>query len=335
MHGSSSRSAIKDKHLIALLALIFACSKDTQPDPTPVATFDRAKLAAFQPLPVDFFGGIGAPRTEMITLGERLFRDPRLSASGKISCNSCHDLETNGADKLAFSLGHDGHPVGRNSPTVFNAAGQISQFWDGRALNVEEQALGPILAPGEMAMPSGDAVVKVLKNDHTYVSEFKAAFPDQEDPVTFHNVGYAIGAFERTLTKPSRWDKFLMGDENALGEDEKRGVMTFVELGCSGCHSGALLGGSAMMKVGLVQPWPNQKDQGKFDLTKNESDRMIFKVAPLRYATETAPYFHDGSAAELHTAIKMMGRHQLGKDITDRQAHDIEAWLGSTSGPVE
>jgi cytochrome c peroxidase len=271
----------------------------------------------------------------MINLGERLFRDPKLSVSGKISCNSCHDLESNGADKLAFSLGHDGHPVGRNSPTVFNAAGQISQFWDGRAHNVEEQALGPILAAGEMAMPSGDAVVKVLKNDHTYVADFKAAFPDQEDPVTFHNVGYAIGAFERTLTKPSRWDKFLIGDENALGDVEKQGVTTFVELGCSGCHSGALLGGSSLMKLGAVSPWPNQADQGKFGLTKDESDKMVFKVAPLRYATETAPYFHDASAPDLKTAIKLMGRHQLGKEVSDTQAAEIEAWLGSTVGPVE
>ena len=321
--------------MIALLALILACSKDTQPEPTPVATFDRAKLAAFQPLPADFFGGLDAPRSEMINLGERLFRDPKLSVSGKISCNSCHDLESNGADKLAFSLGHDGHPVGRNSPTVFNAAGQISQFWDGRAHNVEEQALGPILAAGEMAMPSGDAVVKVLKNDHTYVADFKAAFPDQEDPITFHNVGYAIGAFERTLTKPSRWDKFLIGDDNALGDVEKQGVSTFVELGCSGCHSGALLGGSALMKLGAVSPWPNQTDQGKFGLTKDESDKMVFKVAPLRYATETAPYFHDASAPDLKTAIKLMGRHQLGKEVNDTQASEIEAWLSSTSGPVE
>jgi len=321
--------------LIALLALILACSKDTQPAPAPVATFDRTKLAAFQPLPLDFFGGLEAPQSEMINLGERLFRDPKLSVSGKISCNSCHNLETNGADTVAFSLGHDGHPVGRNSPTVFNAAGQISQFWDGRAHNVEEQALGPILTAGEMAMPSGDAVVKVLKNDHTYVADFKAAFPDQEDPITFHNVGYAIGAFERTLTKPSRWDKFLIGDDNALSEVEKQGVATFVDLGCSGCHSGALLGGSALMKLGAVSPWPNQADQGKFGLTKDESDKMVFKVAPLRYATETAPYFHDASAPDLKTAIKLMGRHQLGKEVNDTQASEIEAWLSSTSGPVE
>jgi cytochrome c peroxidase len=322
--------------MIALLTLLLACSNDVpSPEPVKAQAFDRAKLAAFQPLPVDFFGGLDAPRSEMIALGARLFRDPKLSASGKISCNSCHDLETNGADKLAFSLGHDGHPVGRNSPTVFNAAGQISQFWDGRAHNVEEQALGPILAAGEMAMPNEAAVVSVLKNDHTYVADFKAAFPDQDDPVTFHNVGFAIGAFERTLTKPSRWDKFLMGDDNALGDVEKQGVTNFVELGCSGCHSGALLGGGALMKLGAVTPWPNQADQGKFGLTKDDADKMVFKVAPLRYATETAPYFHDASAPDLKTAIKMMGKHQLGKEISDLQASEIEIWLGSTAGPVE
>ena len=322
--------------MTVLLALLIACSKDAPiPEPVKPVTFDRAKLAAFQELPVDFFGGLDAPRAELISLGERLFRDPKLSDSGKISCNSCHDLETNGADKVAFSLGHREKPVGRNSPTVFNAAGQISQFWDGRAKTVEEQALGPILAAGEMAMPSGDAVVQVLKNDHTYVADFKAAFPDQPDPITFQNVGFAIGAFERTLVKPSRWDKFLMGDDNALGDIEKQGVTSFVDLGCSGCHSGALLGGSALMKLGAVSPWPNQADQGKFGITKDEADKMVFKVAPLRYATETAPYFHDASAPDLQTAIKMMGRHQLGKEVSDTQAAEIEAWLSSTSGPVE
>jgi cytochrome c peroxidase len=327
--------------MITILSLLIACSdaskvqEPVNPQITDSVTMDRTKLAAFQPIPVDFFGDGDDPSYELVSLGGRLFREPKLSGDGKISCNSCHDLDTNGADKLPFSLGHDGHPVGRNSPTVFNAAGQIAQFWDGRAKDVEEQALGPILAPGEMATASGEAVVQVLKNDPTYVADFKDAFPSESDPITFKNVGVAIGAFERTLAKPSRWDKFLMGDDNALGDDEKRGVTTFVDLGCSGCHAGALLGGSAMMKLGVVQPWPNQQDQGKFDLTKSEVDRMVFKVAPLRYATETAPYFHDASAPDLKTAIRMMARHQLGKELTDVQVRDIEAWLGSTAGPVE
>ena len=327
--------------MIALLSLLVACNNDqpvaepVNPQITDAVTVDPAKLAAFRQVPFDFFEEGVEASPAVIDLGNRLFLDTRLSASGKISCNSCHNLETNGADTVAFSLGHEGKPVGRNSPTVFNAAGHVAQFWDGRAPDVEKQALGPILAPGEMAMPSPEAVVKVIKSDKTYVDAFTMAFPGSTDPVTFENVGVAIGAFERTLAKPSRFDKFLSGDENALGDEEKRGLVQFVDSGCTGCHSGALLGGGIFMKLGVVQPWPNQKDQGKFEITKNEADRMVFKVPSLRWSTETAPYFHDGSAADLPIAIKMMGKHQLGKELTDAQAASIAEFLGSTSGPVE
>ena len=327
--------------MITILSLLIACSnneavKETvNPQITDAVTVDAKTLAPFGMLPADFFEEGKRGNDALVTLGNRLFLDPKLSKSGKISCNSCHDLETNGADKVAFSLGHDGVPVGRNSPTVFNAAGHVAQFWDGRSETVEIQALGPILAAGEMGMPDGGAVVSVLKNDHTYVAEFKAAFPDEKDPLTFENVGVAIGAFERTLAKQSRWDKFLGGDQNALSDDEKRGLNTFVEVGCAGCHNGALLGGNNFMKLGLVEPWPNQQDVGRFTITKKEGDRMVFKIPSLRYTTETAPYFHDASAPDLHTAIKLMGKHQIGKVVTDAQAHEIEAFLGSTSGPVE
>jgi cytochrome c peroxidase len=327
--------------MITLLSLLIACSNDqpvaepVNPQITDAVTVDPTKLAAFKQVPFDFFEDGVEASPAVIDLGNRLFLDTRLSASGKISCNSCHNLETNGADTVAFSLGHEGKPVGRNSPTVFNAAGQVAQFWDGRAPNVEKQALGPILAPGEMAMTSPEAVVKVIKSDKTYVDEFAVAFPGAADPITFDNVGVAIGAFERTLVKPSRFDKFLSGDENALGNEEKRGLNEFVDAGCTGCHNGALLGGGTFMKVGLIQPWPNQNDQGKFEITKNEADRMVFKVPSLRWVTETAPYFHDGSVADLPTAIKMMGKHQIGKNLTDEQAASIAEFLGSTGGPVE
>jgi cytochrome c peroxidase len=164
---------------------------------------------------------------------------------------------------------------------------------------------------------------------------FSSAFPTSEDSINFKNVGVAIGAFERTLTKPSRWDKFLTGDTNALGDDEKRGFNEFVDAGCSGCHVGPLLGGTLFMKAGVVNAWPNQEDQGRFNVTHAEIDKMMFKVPSLRYATETAPYFHDGSVSDLPTAIKMMGHHQLGRELTDEQANSIATFLGSTSGPVE
>jgi cytochrome c peroxidase len=322
--------------MITLLALFIACntSNPAPADDTPVVV-EAAALMPFGVLPDNFYRDGVTPSPELVSLGKRLFNDPKLSSSGKISCNSCHDLAANGADKVAFSAGHEGHPVGRNSPTVFNAAGHVAQFWDGRAPDVEGQALGPILAAGEMAMPSESAVVDVLRADASYVADFAKAFPDQKDPVTFQNVGVAIGAFERGLVTPSRWDQFLNGDQAVLTNQEKRGFNTFVESGCASCHNGVLIGGGSYMKLGLVQPWPNQNDLGRFGVTGIEADKMVFKVPSLRNVTETAPYFHDGSAADLKTAIKLMGKHQLGKELTDEQTASIEVWLGSTSGKVK
>lgn len=325
--------------MLVFLATLIAC-KGLNPPAEPLhatvaVEVDPAKLAAFKPLPYDFFENGHPPSLAIVALGERLFSDPILSDGNDVSCNSCHDLATNGAGNTQFSTGHGGALGGRNAPTVFNAAGHVAQFWDGRAANVEEQALGPILNPKEMASKDASSVLQRLSDDPEYVTMFNAAFPASESPVTFRNIGTAIGAFERTLTKPSRWDKFLLGDTAALTDDEKLGLNDFVDAGCIGCHNGALLGGSTFMKAGVVNPWPNQADQGKFEVTHQESDRMVFKVPSLRYATATAPYFHDGSVADLTTAIKMMGHHQLGKELTDDQAASIAAFLGSTSEPVK
>jgi len=322
--------------VLVILSMMIGCAQEkvgevVNPQITDAVTIDQAKLGGFSPLPDNYFRDGQAPSPELIALGKRLFNETQLSSDADMSCNTCHDLASNGADDVAFSPGHKGQPVGRNSPTVFNSAGHVAQFWDGRSATVEEQALGPILAAGEMAMPDADTVVRVLKEDATYVADFAKAFPGQEDPLIFQNVGAAIGAFERTLVTPSRWDAYLKGDKAALTDAESRGVNTFVDSGCSGCHSGALIGGSTLMKVGVVQPWPNQADQGKFSLTKSDADKMVFKVPSLRNASLTSPYFHDGSAQDLPSAIKMMGRHQLGKELTDEQANDIAAWLGTTN----
>jgi len=319
--------------MIALLTLLLACSNES-PTPESVKTvaFDRTKLAAFQPLPDNFFITGKEPNPDLIFLGRRLFFETQLSADANMSCSTCHNVAKDGADEHRFSPGHKMHPVGRNSPTVFNAAGQVAQFWDGRASTVEEQALGPILAAGEMAMPDAETVVEVLRADPTYVAEFNRAFPGVSDPLTFQNVGIAIGAYERTLVTPSKWDEFLKGDDAALSDDEQRGLSTFIEAGCAGCHNGALLGGNTYMKLGLVRPWVNQADPGRAAVTKNAADTMVFKVAGLRNSTETAPYFHDGSAASLGEAIRLMGQHQLGKDLTPEQVLDIATFLGSTKG---
>lgn len=318
--------------MFTLLALI-ACSNNTEVNPqiTDSVTISSQEVAGFTPLPANYFKSDSPPSDNLIALGKSLFNEKQLSADADISCASCHTLETGGVDNKQFSDGHRGAKTGRNSPTVFNAAGHTAQFWDGRAADVETQALGPILAAGEMGMPNEETVVSVLKEDKGYVAQFSAAFPNDKDPITFKNVGVAIGAYERTLVTPSRWDKFLGGDASALTNEEKQGFKDFVSTGCSACHGGQLLGGQMFMKVGVVNPWPNQTDLGKFALTNQESDKMVFKVPSLRNAALTAPYFHDGSAQTLPQAVKMMAYHQLGKTLTDEQAQSISTWLGSTS----
>jgi cytochrome c peroxidase len=243
-------------------------------------------------------------------------------------------VDAYGVDGEATSKGHAGQRGGRNAPTVYHAAGYFEQFWDGRAADVEQQALGPILNPIEMAAPSEKYVVAVLASMPEYVAAFRRAFPDEPAPVTFANVGKAIGAFERRLTTRARWDDYLEGQIAALSNEEVEGLKLFTNLGCMVCHTGELLGGSMYEKVGAVEPWPNQKDQGRYEVTQREGDRMMFKVPTLRNVSETGPYFHDGVAASLPEAVRMMGKHQLGLELEDREVQAIVTWLGSLTGKL-
>jgi len=269
-----------------------------------------------------------------VDLGRMLYFDKRLSKNHDFSCNSCHGLERYGVDNEVTSLGHRRQRGARNSPTVYNAAGLMAQFWDGRANTIEEQALGPILNPVEMAMPDGAQVVRVLKSMPEYVEAFEKAFPEEKKPVRFENVGRAIGAFERGLSTPSRWDEYLQGNTRALSEAEVDGLKAFSNLGCMVCHTGESVGGSMYQKVGAVIPWPNQSDPGRFAVTKNEADRMVFRVPTLRNVARTAPYFHDGSAKTLPEAVRMMGKHQLGVDLSETETASIVAWLDSLTGSL-
>ena len=296
----------------------------------------KSYLAAFgQPL----HSVAEVPRSEVdsarVELGRTLYHEKRLSRDNSISCNSCHDTQAYGVDGKQFSEGFDHHFTGRNSPTSFNAFMHLSQFWDGRAPTVEEQAKGPILAGGEMAMPSAEAVVAKLNGISGYKALFAAAFPNSDPPITYDNVGTAIGAYERLFVTPGRFDLLLAGHDAALSQQEKRGLARFVENGCTTCHTGTLLGGGLYQKLGLVKPWPSQKDQGRYDLTKKEADRMYFKVPSLRNIAETGPYFHDGSAKTLEEAIKLMARHQLGLEISGDDIADIEAFLKSLTGELD
>jgi cytochrome c peroxidase len=313
---------------VALLAgLALAC----QPQEV---TIDRAQLAAFAPLPASVTSEANPITPARVELGWRLYYETRLSADGSQSCNSCHLLDAYGVDGRPVSTGVTGEQGDRNAPTVYNAAGHIAQFWDGRAADVEEQAKGPILNPIEMAIPSPEEAIARLANIPGYRDAFAAAFPDDPRPMTYDNLGKAIGAFERQLLTPSRWDRFLEGDEAALTDEERRGLQEFLSVGCQGCHNGAYMGGRMFQRVGVVQPWPDSTDPGRFDVTRQSADSLVFKVPGLRNIVQTAPYFNDGDTPALDAGVRLMARHQLGRDLTDRQIASILVFLGALTGEL-
>jgi cytochrome c peroxidase len=291
-------------------------------------------LHLFAPLPAVMTSPDNPVTDAKVKLGRILYYDPRLSASQKISCNTCHPLDAYGAESTSVSIGHKNQKGSRNAPTVYNSAGHFVQFWDGRAPTVEEQAKGPITNPIEMAMPSNVAAVQVIKSIPEYVALFQTAFPKDIDPVTYNNMAMAIGAFERGLVTPSRWDSLLEGNQLALTDAEKSGFNTFASVGCQWCHYGPYVGGAVYQKLGVVKQWPNQTDPGRYLLTKDEIDMMVFKVPSLRNIRVTGPYFHDGSVPTLDLAIRNMAVHQRGATLTDAQVKSIRIWLESLTGEI-
>ncbi|HMV67528.1 MAG TPA: cytochrome c peroxidase [Myxococcota bacterium] len=334
-------------HRITLALLLAACSggqpekKPEAPKPAPEApkpppeppkpAIPEAHTALFKalekakPNPAD---------KAKIDLGRMLYYDTRLSAANDISCNSCHMLDAFGVDHQPTSPGHKGQRGARNSPTTLNAFLQFVQFWDGRAADVEAQAQGPVLNPVEMAMADAKAVEAALSAVPAYKDAFTAAFPGQESPVTFNNMASAIGAFERNLVTPGRFDAYLKGDATALTADEKAGLELFISTGCTSCHNGVLVGGSSFQKLGAVVPYET-KDQGRFEVTKNDNDKLMFKVPSLRNIDKTGPYFHDGSVATLEEAVQKMGKHQLGKDLSPSEIGSIVTFLKALTGEVD
>ncbi len=316
---------MKTKTTLALLAA-FTGSAMAQADLT------EAFLPMFKPLPAE----VASPDNDLsdarVNLGRQLYFENRISKGEKLSCNSCHKLDAFGQDNLPFSPGHEGKLGGRSSPSTYNAALHIAQFWDGRAPSVEEQAKGPVLNPVEMGAPSEEFVIKVLKSMPGYVEAFKAAFPGEADPITYNNFGKAVGAFERKLLTPSKWDAFLKGNKDALSAEEKKGFATFAKTGCVTCHNGAGVGGHMFQKLGLVKEWPGLKDNGRSDVTKNEGEKHFFKVPSLRNITETAPYLHDGSVKTLEEMVKMMAEYQLAKKLTDEETASIITFLKALKG---
>jgi len=276
---------------------------------------------------------------EKVKLGKILFYETRISVDGTVSCARCHPFGLYAADGLKKSIGNNCKVNPRNAPTILNAAGQISAHWIGNRTDVEDQAKQAVIGPPSFGMPSYDAVENKLKALKGYIELFKKAFPGEANPITVDNFAKSVGAFERTLVTPSRFDSFLNGDIAALNEQEKRGLKTYMGTGCIMCHFGPYLGGQTYQKSGIFEPyWKYTKsepiDEGRYVVTKNEGDKYVFKVPVHRNVAKTAPYFHDGSIDKLEDAVWIMGKIQLGKDLNKSQVEEIVTFLKSLTGEI-
>jgi len=271
-----------------------------------------------------------------VDLGRELFFDPRLSKSQLISCATCHNLSTGGADAGPTSVGHGWQKGPRRAPTVLNAVFNGAQFWDGRAEDLKAQAKGPVQAGVEMNNTPA-AVEATLRSMPAYVSAFQKAFPDDPAPVSFDNMAKAIEAFEATLITPNaRLDKFLKGDDAALNDEEKRGLRLFLDKGCAGCHAGPNVGGVQYFPFGVAQS-PGEEirpaaDKGRSAVTKNSADDYAFRAAPLRNVALRAPYFHTGRVWTLEEAVNLMAKHQLNEALAPEETQAIVAFLGTLTG---
>ena len=267
----------------------------------------------------------------MSELGKKLFFDPRLSKSGFISCNSCHNLSMGGTDNLKTSIGDHWQQGPINAPTVLNSSMNLAQFWDGRAKDLKAQAGGPIANPGEMAF-THKLAVEVLESIPAYVDEFNKVFG--KEGVDVDKITSAIAEFEKTLVTPnSRFDRWLKGDKAALTADEQAGYKLFKDSGCTGCHNGPAVGGNSFQKMGVIEPYQAKSPaEGLVAVTGKDADRFKFKVPTLRNVEMTYPYFHDGEAETLAEAVDVMGRLQLGKKFSEPENVQIVAFLKSLTG---
>jgi cytochrome c peroxidase len=338
---------MKKSLFIPAILLIFAsCSGEPsgsadskKNDAKPISEEDGKLLKRAQA----YFQVLPEPRAfegPVVELGKKLYYETALSINNELSCNSCHMLDKFGVDNLPTSPGHDGTLGGRNSPTVYNAYFHIAQFWDGRAEDLVEQAKGPILNPIEMGIHSEEMAIERIRERIEYDDMFKKAFPEQDEPITYQNIAVAIGAFEETLATPSKFDDYLKGDVTALTDIEKDGLKAFINNGCITCHIGPGLGGSMYQKFGLVKGpyWEytesKTQDEGRYEVTQKEIDKYFFKVPSLRNIEKTAPYFHDGSVADLGDAVEIMAITQLGRELEKEETEKIVTFLKALTGEI-
>jgi Cytochrome c peroxidase len=316
--------------MISLLALGVATAvwADTATKAEPAKAAEAASVVKDEPIkPLPSY----VPKEAMVELGKKLYFDPRLSKSGFISCNSCHNLSMGGTDNLPTSIGDHWQQGPINSPTVLNSSMNVAQFWDGRAKDLKAQAGGPIANPGEMAF-THELAIGVLESIPAYKDEFKMAFG--KDSIDIDMVTDAIAAFEETLVTPdSKFDRWLKGDETAMNDKELNGYKLFKDSGCVACHNGPAVGGSSFQKMGAVEPYKtDSKAEGLVGVTGKDADRFKFKVPTLRNVEMTYPYFHDGAAKTLEEAVTIMGQIQLGKKFSDAETADIVSFLKTLTG---
>jgi len=268
---------------------------------------------------------------DKVELGKKLFFDPRLSRSGFISCNSCHNLSMGGSDNIPTSIGHKWQEGPINSPTVLNSSMNLAQFWDGRAADLQEQAAGPIANPMEMAF-SHSLAIDVLRSIPQYVAEFNKIYGSND--ITLDQVTNAIAAFEETLVTPnSRFDLWLKGNDNALTDTEIAGYQKFKQIGCVACHNGEAVGGSSFQRMGIMEPYQTENPaEGRIAVTGKDADRFSFKVPTLRNVELTYPYFHDGAYWKLEDAVDVMARLQLGQQLEEQDIKNITAFLKTLTG---
>jgi cytochrome c peroxidase len=293
----------------------------------------------FSPLPKVMASEKYPVTPEKAALGKILFYESRISIDGTVSCARCHPMGLYAADGLIKSIGNNCRVNARNAPTLFNASSQISIHWTGNRVDVEDQAKQALIGPPSFGMLSYELAEARLREIKGYVPLFEKAFPREKDPVNLDNFAKAVGAFERTLVTPSKFDEFLKGRQSALTDPQKKGLKTFMEIGCAACHSGAYIGGQMYRKFGVAEPYwqytkSNDVDDGRYAVTQNENDKYVFKVPVLRNVEMTGPYFHDGSVNNLRDAVIIMARVQLAKTLSDNEGDDIISFLKSLTGRI-
>jgi cytochrome c peroxidase len=322
--------------IICLVSTILATSSVAAGNGDDDADLLKDAQKLFQPLPKDMATADFPVTPERVRLGRALFFDPRISADGAMSCSRCHLPTLYATDALPKSIGVRSQPIPRNAPTVLNAGLFFKQHWDGRFATLEEQATKALLSPafGNADFPIAMARVKAISG---YAEMFRDAFPGETDPVSADNWGKAIGAYERTLVTPSRFDDFLGGGSDALSAAERKGLRTFIDSRCVECHKGPGIGGLAFRKFGVASEYwkatgSTEIDKGRFGVTNDSADLFKFKVAGLRNVAVTPPYFHDGSVDSLPRAVRIMAKVQLDNDLSDSDVGEIVTFLGSLTG---